>query len=230
MTTEDLIIRLAGSAGPVKALPPPMRRFGWWTAGAVTVTVVGVALIRTRPDLWTRPHHVQLFSVATLTLATALISAGAAFILSVPGAERSAAQRWAPIAVCLTWATLLVVLVLSGGSALGRIVALPVHKGCVIQITALALLPGWMLFAMLRRAAPLRLRWSGGLATLAAVALAATGTQFLCPIDDPAHLLVGHFVPVAALALAGALMGGRALRAPDALGGWPGGNSARARS
>lgn len=99
MTTEDLIIRLAGSAGPVQPLAPPARRFGYWTAAATTVTAVCVALIGSRPDSWTMV------------------------------------------------------------------------------------------------------------------------TQFLCPLDDPAHLLVGHFAPVAALALAGALIGRRAFEAtgPGAL-------------
>jgi hypothetical protein len=100
--------------------------------------------------------------------------------------------------------------VASGGSSLSRIAAFPVHVGCVAQIVALSLIPGLALFTMLRRAAPLRLSWSAGLASLAAFAAAAAGTQFLCPINDPAHLLVGHAVPVAALALAGALIGSRA--------------------
>jgi hypothetical protein len=67
------------------------------------------------------------------------------------------------------------------------------------------------MFAMLRRAAPLRRTWSAALATLAAVALGAAATQFLCPIDDPAHLLVGHLLPVASLAIGGAIAGRRAL-------------------
>jgi hypothetical protein len=70
---------------------------------------------------------------------------------------------------------------------------------------------------MLRGAAPLRHRWSAGLATLAALALAAAGTQFICPIDDPAHYLVGHFAPVAALAILGTLIGHRAFAEPSTL-------------
>jgi hypothetical protein len=214
VTTEDLIIQLAGSAGPVQPIAPLSRRLGLWTAAAACVTGVSVALIGSRPDSWTMVHQTTSLAVVAVTMATALISAGTALVLSVPGAERSAVQRWAPIAACGAWIALLAVSILSGGSAIDRIVALPFHSGCAIQIAALGLLPGWMLFAMLRRAAPLRRHWSGGLATLAAVALAAVGTQFLCPLDDPAHLLVGHFAPVVALALAGALMGAHAFEAP----------------
>jgi hypothetical protein len=71
----------------------------------------------------------------------------------------------------------------------------------------LSVVPGWALFAMLRRAAPLRRTWSEALATLAAVALAAVATQTMCPIDDPALQLVGHFLPVALLSVWGAVAG-----------------------
>ena len=53
--------------------------------------------------------------------------------------------------------------------------------------------------------------WSAALATLASVALGAAATQFLCPIDDPAHQLVGHVLPVAFLSVWGAIVGGRSL-------------------
>jgi hypothetical protein len=221
VTTEDLIIRLAGSAGVVRPIAPPMRRFGVWAGCSVALTVLGVALIGVRPDSWIMVQRPGFLITAGVTMATGLIAAGAALVLSVPGAEGSAAQRWSPVAICAAWTTLLTMSVLSGGAGVARMMALPFHTGCAVQIAALALLPGWMLFAMLRGAAPLRRSWSGGLATLGAVALAATGTQFLCPIDDPAHLLVGHLVPVAAFAVAGALIGSRALRtSPAAAGVW----------
>ena len=71
------------------------------------------------------------------------------------------------------------------------------------------MVPGWALFAMLRRAAPLQRAWSAALATLAAVALAAVATQIICPVDDPAHQLVGHALPVAFLSVCGAIVGRR---------------------
>jgi hypothetical protein len=39
----------------------------------------------------------------------------------------------------------------------------------------------------------------------------AAATQFICPLDDPAHQLVGHVVPVAVLSVLGALAGSRYL-------------------
>jgi hypothetical protein len=214
VTTEALIVRLAGSAGPIQPLAPPMRRLWRWAAGAAVATVAGAAVIGVRADGAAMSRETGFLVLAALTTATALISAAAALVLSVPGAERSPAQRWAPIAAGSAWAALLTWSLLSGGSAVSRLLAFPFHAGCVIQIIALAAVPAWALFAMLRRAAPLRCMWSAGLASLAALALAAAGTQFICPINDPAHLLVGHLVPVAGLALAGAVIGSRALARP----------------
>jgi Negative regulator of sigma F len=90
-----------------------------------------------------------------------------------------------------------------------RVLALPFHLLCLIEIAGLGVVPGWLLFTMLRRAAPLRRVWNAALATLASVALGAAATQFLCPIDDPAHQLVGHLLPVACLSVWGAIAGRR---------------------
>ena len=39
--------------------------------------------------------------------------------------------------------------------------------------------------------------------------VAAVATQLICPVDDPAHLIVGHVVPVAFLSAWGAMVGRR---------------------
>lgn len=200
MTTEELIVRLATAARPVRPLPPPARRLWQWTVAAFVATVLGVAFIGVRSDIEAMAREISFVTLAVLTLATAFTAAAEALVLSVPGAARPA-ERWSPIGVAGIWAAMMLVSLLSGASPIERVLALPLHAACVIQIAAIALLPGWGLFAMLRRAAPLRYHWTGGLAALAALAFAAAGTQFICPIDDPAHLLVGHFVPVALLTL-----------------------------
>ena len=147
--------------------------------------------------------------LAVATLGTALLSAAGAFVLSVPGAERSPLQRAVPLVAGGVWALALVLLLTSGDDPVRRVLALPFHWACLIEIAGLSIVPGWALFAMLRRAAPLRRAWSAALATLAAVALSAVATQFICPVDDPAHLLVGHLLPVAFLSVSGAIVGHR---------------------
>jgi hypothetical protein len=207
--TDELIVQLARAAGPVRPLPGPSIRLARWAAAALPMAALGVIVIRPRPDLLTVIHQPTFMGIAVVTMITALLSAAGAFVLSVPGAERSPLQRVLPLAAGGVWAIMLVVLLTDGGHPMQRLLALPFHAACLIEIVGLSVVPGWVLFAMLRRAAPLRRTWSAALATLAAVALSAIATQVICPIDDPAHQLVGHFLPVAFLSVWGAIAGRR---------------------
>jgi hypothetical protein len=207
--TDELIVQLARAAGPVRPLPGPSVRLAQWTAAAVPVAALSVIVIGPRVDILTAIYQPTFVGLAVATLGTALLSAAGAFVLSVPGAERSPLQRVVPLVAGGGWTLVLIVLLTTSGEPGRRVLALPFHPLCLIEIAGLAVVPGWVLFAMLRRAAPLRRAWSAALATLASVALSAAATQFLCPIDDPAHQLVGHVLPVAFLSVWGAIAGRR---------------------
>ena len=209
MRTDELIVQLARAAGPVRPLPGPSVRLARWTAAAAAMTALGVIVIGPRADVLTAIYQPTFVALAVATLGTALLSAAGAFVLSVPGVERSPLQRAVPLVAGGVWALVLVVLLTTGGDPVQRILALPFHWACLIEIAGLSVVPGWALFAMLRRAAPLRPAWSAAFATLAAVALAAVATQVICPVDDPAHQLVGHLLPVALLSLSGTIVGRR---------------------
>lgn len=209
MRTDELIVQLARAAGPVRPLPGPSVRLARWTAAAVSMTALGVIVIGPRADVLTAIYQPTFVALAVATLGTALLSAAGAFVLSVPGVERSPLQRAVPLVAGGVWALVLVVLLTTGGDPVQRILALPFHWACVIEIVGLSIVPSWVLFVMLRRAAPLRRAWSAAFATLAAVALAAVATQVICPLDDPAHQLVGHLLPVALLSLSGTIVGRR---------------------
>ena len=209
MRTDELIVQLARAAGPVRPLPGPSVRLARWTAAAVSMTALGVIVIGPRADVLTAIYQPTFVALAVATLGTALLSAAGAFVLSVPGIERSPLQRAVPLLAGGVWALVLVVLLTTGGNPVQRILALPFHWACVIEIVGLSIVPSWVLFVMLRRAAPLRRAWSAAFATLAAVALAAVATQVICPLDDPAHQLVGHLLPVALLSLSGTIVGRR---------------------
>ncbi|HET6195362.1 MAG TPA: NrsF family protein [Acetobacteraceae bacterium] len=204
-------MELARAAGPIRPLPPPSVRLAQWTAAVVPLTAACVMAIGPRRDSLLALHQSAFVWVAVATMLTAVLAAASAFVLSVPGAERSPVSRVMPLAAAGTWGLVLVVSLTRGGDSLHRLLVLPFHSLCLIEIAGLGIVPGWALFVMLRRAAPLRRAWSAALATLAAVALGAAATQFLCPIDDPAHQLVGHFLPVAVLAAWGTIAGRRSL-------------------
>jgi hypothetical protein len=139
----------------------------------------------------------------------AVVAAAAALVLAVPGAERSSVQRAVPVVAGATWGVVLIALLMDRGDPIHRVLAWPVHLACIIELGGIGLVTGWILFAMLRRAAPLRLGWSAGLATLAGIGLGAAATQLICPIDDPAHLLVGHLLPAMVFVVIGTMSGKR---------------------
>jgi hypothetical protein len=208
--TEDLIVQLASSAGAVRPLPKPSARLARWTAGAISLIALGVLVIGPREDVLTAIRQPTFVVLALVTFSTVLLAAASAFALSVPGDERAPVYRATALFAGSAWAFMLIVRLLDGGDLARRVLPLPIHALCVIEIAGLGFVPAWALVAMLRRAAPLRPAWSGALAALAAAALGAAGTQLLCPIDDPAHQLVGHLLPVILLALAGTIAGRRA--------------------
>jgi hypothetical protein len=209
--TEELIVELTRSLEPVERLASPLVRLVTWTAVSLSIAAAGVMAIGPRSDVLSAAQQPAYAALAMLALATSLASAASALVLSVPGAERSAAQRALPLVLGIVWTVTLTAFLWAEGDPLARLVAFPVHAACVIEIAVFALVPGWMLFAMLRRAAPLRVTWSAALAALAATALGAAATQIVCPLDDPAHHLVGHVAPMAVLAIAVALTRRRSL-------------------
>jgi hypothetical protein len=177
----------------------------------VGVAALGALLIGLRADVQNAVSQPTFLALAAMSLVMALSSAACAFMLSVPGAERSPLVRAVPIVAGLAWATAWVVLLAAGSDPLARVLAMPIHVACVLEIAGFGLLAGWPLLAMLRRAAPLQREWSAVLASVAAAALGATATQFICPIDDPAHQLVSHVAVVIVASMAGAAMARRSL-------------------
>lgn len=202
MRTDALIVQLARAADPVTPLRRPLVRLGRWMALVAPVTIIAVLALHPREDLAAALLDDVYLARAATTLATAVVAAAMALVLSVPGAERSPYQRAFPLVCGGLWIVVLVAVLTSGGDAAARLAAFPINPLCLYEIAGLSAVPALSLVAMLRRAAPLRPGWNAVLAGLAAAALAAAGTQLLCPVDDAAHQLVGHVVPVVGLTLA----------------------------
>jgi hypothetical protein len=200
--TEHLIAALAREAGPVRPLAAPRIRLARFAASTGLLLALGIWLWGPRADLGSSLGSPMFVTLAFLTLLTAGAASARTFALSVPGFERVRGARWAPIASGLVWAILLAT-ALGWGEPLGPEPSVAFYETCVFRIASLSVLPGGILFIMLRRAAPLRLGWTTGLAALAAFAWAALAVQFICPINAPAHLLQSHVGTVAVGTLAG---------------------------
>jgi len=199
--TDDLIHDLAEQGRRVRLTPHYVVRFTGWAAASVFWVALGVAVLGLRSDLAVEWHSGLFLLQAALAFCLAAASAGLALVLSVPG-DLNRPYALVPVALLLAWAVLLVGAILSAGH---------VDSGeglhCVRNIMVLALVPEFLLYIILRAAAPLRGRFIGFLAGLGASSLACLATSFVCRVDDPLHLLVWHFLPILSLSAFSALIG-----------------------
>ena len=205
------IARLVRSATPVTPLEPPSVRLARWAISSTALVLPSVVILGVRSDVAAQMMNGWFIARATATLAIGVTAAIVAFFMSVPGVEPSRPARAVPLAACLAWAVMLVGTIAATRSPLDVLLQVTPHPSCVLLVVATALLPGATLVRMLRDAAPLQARWTGGFAGLASLALGALGTQFVCTNDAAAHHLLWHLTPVVLLTLTSAAVGSSVL-------------------
>jgi hypothetical protein len=205
--TDDLIRELASDVVPVRPLRPVAVRLLGWTALAGLSLAAVTFWMGARRDLAEAVQQSGFQFEAVMLILTAMSAAVGALTVSVPGRERSALVRWLPIvggAICILWVGGELVFASMTGSPTGR---LTFAWRCVYKTTSVALVPGIALFALVRRAAPIRAAWAGLLAVLATAAVGVLGANVICPIDRPLHLLLWHVAPLMLFAAIGAGLG-----------------------
>jgi hypothetical protein len=202
MRTEDLIADLASHTTPVRPLRSPGIRALVWLGIAIAFGAAGLVIFGPRPNLRLLVTQPDFLWTATLALATVVFAAMAALVLAIPGAERSPLLRTTTVAIVGLWAVTLATAIVRADHGFTGVSHWYV---CFLRIVAIGLVPAIAAVAMLRRAAALRPGWTGALAMAAAAAVGALAIQFICPLDDAAHALVGHFGAVVAAGAVGAL-------------------------
>lgn len=208
MNHEELIVTLAAEAEPVQPLPAPAVRMLRWVLVALAAIGAGIAWRGIRAN-WVSALGDPTFVVTNLLiLAVAVLSAWTAFTLAVPGALRSPALKWLPVAGLGAWGAILVLQVSATGSLMSALVSERVLLGCMWKTYGIAVGPALVILLLARRAAPLDWRWTGGLAALSALAFGVVGTEWICPITGHAHLFNWHFMPVALMTAAAFVLGG----------------------
>jgi hypothetical protein len=218
MKTEDLIADLAGRLEPVRPLAPPAVRLLLWALVAAACAGAGLVVFGAKPDFRVALGQAEFLALGCLAVGTAILAGAAALVLAIPGAERSPAMRTTAVTLVAVWLATLLVAIARADEGFRFDSHWP---ACFSRAVGIGLVPAVVLLAMLRRAAPLRLAWAAGLAAVAATAAGALAVQIICPINDPAHALIGHFAPVATLGAIGAAAAGRLLnvRPTAAFGG-----------
>ncbi|MCB9030118.1 MAG: DUF1109 family protein [Deltaproteobacteria bacterium] len=210
MSTNDLIDKLCDDAKPVKEICCPFQRaFGWFFFALLCVSV-GTAVSGIDLTGWQKDPLWFAIETAMLVL-IALLSACGAFLLSIPCRGKSILTKIIPVIPLLLWALLLIIQMSLEPKQ--PISALASHgAGCVTGLLVLAIIPGIVLFIMIHRAAPVKLGWTGLLGLVAALAVASSGLQFLCPLRSAAHLMMWHLLPIVIIGSLGIWLGKRFLR------------------
>ena len=210
MKSEELIQNLVADLEPVKPLSSVPRRLAAWTATALLSVVAGVALIGLRSDLHAVVHG-EMFMLETLLIAfAAVFSAASAFVLSVPRSERQMRHKLMALAPVMFWIMYLVFEQLSGGVRSEDVI--PMAAGCAGKVGIFGIVPGIVIFFMIRQAAPTDLGWSGFLASVAVLSVGCMTLQFVCPDYGALHVLLWHALPILVLGLGGIFLGKWILR------------------
>ena len=199
MRTEQIVRSLAADLKPVRRLPKVEWRTVAWAVFAAACVAIASYALGPRTDLMAKLRDPAFLVEGALLLLVSLFAARSAFASSIPGAERSTDGRILPVMGLLVW-----VCVVAGGAAVSNFAPAWI---CIARMSALVFVPALAALWMLRRAAPLAPRWTGGLALLSAGSLALLGTRMLCPKDDPRHVLLWHFGPLLLTAAMGIRLG-----------------------
>lgn len=101
ITTPDLIESLVARAEPVRRLRPPLARAAAWLLFAGSMLGLMVAIKGVRPDLWLSLRQPSFAIDLAAALATGILAAVAAFIVSLP--DRSRLWLWLPAPALLVW-------------------------------------------------------------------------------------------------------------------------------
>jgi hypothetical protein len=179
---EDLIQRLAGNAGPVRRLRPPLRRVALWLLGVAAVSAGMIVGFADLPLFMNRAENRMLQLELAGTVLTAVAAVVAAFHLSLP--DRSVAWVVLPLPPLLLWIAssgyACWLQLLTQGTGAWNIAE---STECFRMILGVSIPVGVALFLALRRAKPLdpeRVAIVGGLGV---AAIGAFLLQFFHPFD-----------------------------------------------
>ncbi|MGH8255822.1 MAG: NrsF family protein, partial [Steroidobacteraceae bacterium] len=189
ITTPDLIDALATDLTPVRRLRPPLVRTAGWLLLAALVLALLAAAQGIRPDLAQRLHEPIFVTNIGATLATGILAAAAAFIVSLPGRSR----WW----LLLPAPTLIAWLATIGYQCLTRWVSLDASgitlgetARCFATLVLTGLPLSLALLIMLRYAAPLRPTAVTLIGGLAVAGITATALTLFHDMDATVMILI----------------------------------------
>jgi hypothetical protein len=189
ITTPDLIDSLAKNLPPVRRLRPPIVRAGCWLAlGALVVALLAIAQ-GIRPDLLEKLRDAEFDLGLAGALLTAILSAVAAFMLSLP--DRSRLWGLLPLPSLGLWLSTIGYQCLTHWISVEQGSVQPGETARCFATLVLTSLPlSLTMLLMLRHAAPLRPTAATLTGSLAVAAITALALSFFHKLDASLMILM----------------------------------------
>jgi hypothetical protein len=206
ITTPDLIESLVARAEPVRRLRSPLLRAALWLLFAGLMLALMTAIKGLRPDLGTSLRLPGMAIDVAAALATGVLAAVAAFIVSLP--DRSRQWLWLPVPALVVWIASIGHGCLTAWVDLQPGTHLADESGCVAALVMTGVPLALTLLIALRHAAafdPTPVAIAGGLAVAGITAAALP----LFHNHDASVLVLAWNLGIAALLTAGAAAFGR---------------------
>lgn len=198
--TDKLIAQLGRDLKPVK----PLAGAGTLalilatlslaaTFGAIEIFTKGIR------DDWQVMFNDHLCQTAGIFVA-GVLAAYAAFKLSVPDTRIRTPERMILGLASFIWVLLIAAQIGAEPPEAG-------YRNCLTDFSLLFIIPFAAGVFMTTRAAPVWYGWAGYALALSVGSFSALGMRFACPNEQPAHLLVWHYLPVLGFAIIGIALG-----------------------
>ncbi|RME62002.1 MAG: DUF1109 domain-containing protein [Candidatus Dadabacteria bacterium] len=202
---RELIDKLVEDLKPTKKVFSPARAGVKWALIALLCLLAGLSFTGIRENLSEVLSSPFLLLETVLLILFAIFASAWAFTLSVPGAEK----KINCILPALTISTFLILLGLRAYlyGINWKTVSPSFGFGCTASVVLFGVVPAFILFAIIKRSAPVKPGLAGAVALLAGFSIGVIGIQFSCHQTDPMHILVWHLLPVLFVGLVGVKLG-----------------------
>lgn len=213
MKTDDLINQLGQQAKPIKPLRSPLMRAILWLFILGICMMIGIVTVGLRHDFMEIiMHPIFILEMASLLIA-GICSVIATFQLSVPS-EKVTPITWALLGLSsiLLLSRMAICFIYSTPESLSAYANSTVGLPIILEALAMSFVPAVVLFWLIKKGAPVRSGLTAVAGLLALSSFAAMGCRSICPMNDPAYIIIWQGLPLMVLIVIGLLIGRSALR------------------
>jgi len=208
MKTKNLIDDLSKNLSATNVIPKGGTRLLQIMGGMLVGTAVIFAMFSIRSDLHSVVGSVQFIFGSSVLILGWMAASYSLSILQLPTIDNKKYFLASALAVGTLALAYLIGGAFWGGAHSFNEGLSPTGIRCSLDILFLSVLPGIVVFILLRKGAPTKISFVGLNIGLCCAMLAAFALQFSCPSNLPVHLLVWHLlVPFTVLSSIGAWIG-----------------------